>query len=184
MTLNLYSHERLDKGIPRGPKRKSVPRRRNVETNALQAIPEGLEPSVVLDRYLTEQTTSQIAQEYGISRKSMVAWLREKEPERWRQVQILRAHCRKEDADEGIESACDPLSLARAREMLKSGQWDLERLDSQNYGVKQEVTHKVEVVDLATALALKASEIVTKLLVDKSVDNSLTEGESHVIPDS
>ena len=140
------SHIRIDEGIKRGPrnKRRSVPRRRDEATGLVQGIPPDLDPLEVLERYLTEQTTSQIAQSYNLSRKTLVGWLREQAPDRWKQVQIARALCRKDDGDDGIEGACDALSLARAREMLKSGQWDLERLDSSNYGPKQEVTLQVD----------------------------------------
>lgn len=136
--MNEHHYQRIDKGQPRT--RRSVPRRRNPATNAVQAIPEGLQAHEVLDRYLTEETTSQIAKSYGVARKSLVAWLRETVPQEWHRVQVLRALCRKEDSDEGLEQASDPLSLARAREMLKSAQWELERLDSANYGDKREVT--------------------------------------------
>src|SRR5258708_1215625 len=108
--MNELHYQRIDKGIPRT--RKSAPRRRDPETNAVQAIPEGLEPAQVLDRYLTEQTTSQIAAEFGVTRKSLVAWLRQTVPDEWKRVQVIRALARKDDADEQIESACDPLSLA------------------------------------------------------------------------
>jgi transposase-like protein len=137
--MNEHHYQRIDKGIRRT--RKSVPRRRDPETNALQAIPEGLQASEVLNRYLSDATTSEIAREYGVSRKSLTAWLRQTAPEAWKQALIIRAHSRKDDADEQIERAEDPLSLARAREMLKSGQWDLERLDAANYAQKQEVAH-------------------------------------------
>lgn len=136
-------HRRIDDGVKRGPRnlRRSTPRRRKPNGQISTLIPPDLDPLTVLDQYLTEQTTSQIAQSYGMSRKTLVGWLRDIVPTQWTRVQILRALCRKEDADEELENAPDALSLARAREMLRSGQWDLERLDARNYGSKQEVTH-------------------------------------------
>ena len=142
------AHIRIDEGIKRGPKyNHKLPARR--KDTATGIIPPDLSPDTVLDRYLTESTTSQIAAEYGVSRKTLVRWLTDQRPDQWKKVQVIRALCRKEDADEGIESACDALSLARAREQLRSGQWDLERLDSSNYGQKQEVSLTV---DLGSAL--------------------------------
>ena len=131
--------KRIDAGIKRGPRK--APRLPTKRQDRAGPIPEGLDPDVVLERYLTESTTSQIAQEYGTSRKTLVRWLVEQRPDQWKQIQVIRALCRKEDSDEGIEGACDALSLARARESLRSSQWDLERLDSRNYSQKQEVTH-------------------------------------------
>jgi len=107
----------------------------------VQAIPPNLDPREVLDKYLTEQTTSQIAQSYGISRKSLVAWLRQVMPAEWKHVQIVRALVRKDDGNDGFETAEDALSLARAREMVKSAQFDLERLDSPTWGQTQQVVH-------------------------------------------
>mgnify|MGYP003394623358 CR=1 FL=1 len=137
------SHIRIDEGIKRGPRNphKAPPRRLDTATGA---IPSTLTPEAVIERYLTESTTSQIAQSYGVSRKTLVRWLVEQRPKEWKQVQVIRALCRKDDGDEGLEVACDALSLARAREQLKSAQWDLERLDHTNYGMKQEVTVKNE----------------------------------------
>ena len=140
------AHIRIDEGIKRGPRnqRKSVPKRRDQVTGLVQGIPPDLDPLEVIERYLTEQTTSQIAQSYKLSRKTLVGWLREVQPEQWKRVQIIRALVRKEDGNEGIEISPDALSLARAREIVKSAQWELERLDSSNYGQKQELTVKAE----------------------------------------
>jgi len=109
----------------------------------LQIIPKDLDPRVVLDKYLTEQTTSQIASSFGVTRKALVGWLREQLPNEWKQVQVVRALTRKDDGNDGFETAEDALSLARAREMVKSAQWDLERLDAPTFGFKQEITHLV-----------------------------------------
>jgi hypothetical protein len=130
-------------------KRKRVPKRRDPETGMMQAIPADLDPKYVLDLYLQHPTTSGIAAQLGVRRSSLTLWLRERCPEDWRNVQIARALIRKEDADEGLETSKSHLQLARAREMLRSGQWDLERLDSANYGQKQEVTHKGAVLHLS-----------------------------------
>ena len=158
----MEASKRIDKGIKRGPRsRVSVPRRRDPETGVVQGIPPGLNPKEVLDKYLTEQTTSQIAKHYGVSRKTLVGWLREVAADDWKRVQIVRALCRKEDGDEQIEFASDALSLARAREMLKSGQWDLERLDSPTYGQKSEVSLTVEPLsDVDRALLGDASALL------------------------
>ena len=139
------AHVRIDEGVKRGPKNPHKPPTRRRDT-ATGVIPPDLSPDTVLEQYLTESTTSQIAASYGVSRKTLVRWLIANRPDEWKRVQVLRALCRKEDADEGLEVACDALSLARAREMLRSGQWDLERLDSSNYGQKQEITHNIQPV--------------------------------------
>lgn len=138
------AHVRIDEGIKRGPKVQRRPGpgklRRDPETGQVQAIPENLNPAEVLQRYLTEQTTSQIAASYGVKRKSLIAWLRKVAPEEWKAVQLIRAHDRKEIGNEQLEEAIDALSLARARELVKSAQWELQSLDP-DYRPKQDVNH-------------------------------------------
>ena len=139
----MAEHVRIDEGIKRPPKhRHKLPTKR--PEHKVGSIPVGLNPDLVIEQYLTESTTSQIAYEHGVSRKTLVRWLIEQRPDQWKKVQIIRALCRKDDGDEGIETACDALSLARAREQLRSGQWDLERLASSTWGPKQEITHHVQ----------------------------------------
>lgn len=134
---------RIDKGVERKAVARS-PFAQDQEEGQHPSIPADLDVQHVLDLYLTYRTTSQIAKDLGITRKSLVRWIVDKAPEQWKKVQVVRALCKKEDGDEGIESCVDALSLARAREMLKSGQWDLERLDSRTYGPKQEITANVQ----------------------------------------
>ena len=143
-------HVRIDDGVKRGPKQRlrPIPNRRN-EEGVQEGIPPDLNPHDVLQMYLDRPSTSQIAAELGVRRKTLVGWIRQREPEKWKSVQIVRALIRKEDADEGLESAEDALSLARAREMLRSAQFDLERLDSATWGQQQQV---VVTFDLGTAL--------------------------------
>ena len=176
------SHVRIDEGIKRGPRNrhKAPPRRLDTATGA---IPTDLTPEAVIERYLTESTTSQIAQSYAVSRKSLVRWLVEHKPKEWKQVQVIRALCRKDAGDEGLEVACDALSLARAREQLKSAQWDLERLDHTNYGMKQEVTVKQE-VRIETVLDGEACQLLGKMLAQSvalTPNAALLEGESRLI---
>ena len=141
-------HIRIDDGVKRGPKRRPI--RSGSPTNQAPKadlgtwhIPPGLDPHAVIERYLTESTTSQIAAEYGLSRKALTKWLREQLPNQWKTAQILRALCRKEDAEDGLESAVDALSLARARELHRSAQFDLVSLD-QDYRPRQEVAVTID----------------------------------------
>lgn len=138
--------KRIDYGIPRGPKgRAKLPHRRNPEGIA-EAIPAGLNVDAVLQRYLSAPTSSTIARELGVRRSTLTKWLRDTAPEKWKAVQVIRADLRKEDGDEGIYGARDALELARARELLKSAQWDLERLDSANYSEKVEHASQIQPV--------------------------------------
>ena len=160
LVVSNEAHIRIDEGLKRGPKPKvRKPRVHGTAgqpalyphklisgepVNPNSRIPPDLDPDQVLERYLTEATTSLIAQEYGVTRSALTHWLIEKRPEQWRKAQLLRALCRKEGADEKMEVACDALSLARAREQLRSGQWDLERLDPNTWAQRQQISVKNE----------------------------------------
>lgn len=133
------AHVRIDEGIKRGPRKPLKIRRRSPKADlGTWVIPEGLSPQTVLQRYLTEETTSHIAAEYGVSRKALTKWLREQCPVEWKQVQIIRALDQKEQGNEALDAE-DALSLACAREKLKSAQWELTALDP-DYQPKQQVT--------------------------------------------
>lgn len=159
------AHIRIDEGVKRGPRYKhKLPRRSPKADLGTWVIPADLNPDTVIERYLTESTTSQIAAQYGLSRKALVRWLREQRPKQWNQVQVIRALCRIEDAENGIDCACDALSLARARESLKAGQWTAERLDSANYG--QQITQTIEVnhhITVDQALIEDARELMKSM---------------------
>ena len=147
--MTVAATKRIDAGVKRGPK-SGIPQRRpgpgkmrrSPITGAVEPVPADLKPAEVLQRYMTEETTSQIAAHYGMRRKALVRWLREVAPVEWKAVQLVRAHDRKETGNEQLEAADDALALARAREIVRSAQWELAALDP-DYRPKQEiaVTH-------------------------------------------
>ena len=162
MADSLLENVRIDKGVKR-PRNKHKPVTPKADLGTWK-MPEGLDPDEICAEYLASATTSSIAARYGVSRKAMVGWLREVRPELWKRVQVLRALIRKEDGDEQIEVANDALSLARAREMLRSAQFDLERLDSSHWGQKQEVTVQVDHNhEISKALEDKISDLLLKV---------------------
>lgn len=71
-----------------------------------------------------------------------------------------------EEAEEGLDCACDALSLARERERLKASQWTAERLDAANYGPKQEITHSFQPILNITLAALPQAPQVIDLPAD------------------
>ena len=172
------SHVRIDEGIKRGPKKQRIALKRPQEPVSLSPIiPTHLDPKEVLERYLSERHSSQIAKSYGVTRTNLVRWLREVCPNEWKQVQIVRALVFKEDGTEGLQTAEDALTLARAREMVKSAQWELERLDSSNYGIKQEVVHSGTVTvshALQQISQARLQKTDTKLIEDGKVIESDT----------
>lgn len=99
-------------------------------------------PKTVIERYLAGERTEDIAKTYGVTRQGLGWYLRKHAEEDWKEAQVILAIERKDKAEEGLDSASDVLSLARAREQLKAAQWDLERVYHRIYGQKQELTGK------------------------------------------
>lgn len=93
-----------------------------------------VDPKDVLDRYLAGETGPQIALSLGVTKQALSHWLSNVAESEWKSAQFVKAFSRKEQADELIETASNPLDLARAREMLRSAQWDLERVCRRIYG--------------------------------------------------
>lgn len=87
-----------------------------------------------ISRFMDGEKTADIAQEYGVTRQRLNQILLESAQEDWKAAQIALALTRKETAEEDLERAEDGLSLARARERVKSAQWDLERVFRRMYG--------------------------------------------------
>jgi hypothetical protein len=102
-----------------------------------------------LQRCLDGESTKDIAAEYGMTRGGLNdLFLRHCEDD-WRRVQIARALMRKEEAeDEFDRTAGDGLSLARAREKLRSAQWDLEKLLRRMFGQDQPLTASNVVINI------------------------------------
>lgn len=151
---------RIDKGVKRGPRtRKGLPTKPSHPADlGSWKIPETLNPDEVIRQYLTAPTTSSIAKQYGLSRKALTAWLRKSRPQEWKEAQIIRAYCRKEDGEIGIDESRDALSLARAREQLKGAQFDLQALEA-DYQPKQHVTVDIN-VDLGERLMRAEQRVI------------------------
>ena len=137
------AHIRTDDGVKREPKHPIHKLRRAKEGQAW-TVPAEVNPDQVIMEYLTEGKTSGIAAKYGVRRSVLTRWLQEHRPKEWKEAQVIRALCMKEDRQEAIYDSTSGLALARARAVVDSSQWDLERLDSANYGQKQELTVQVD----------------------------------------
>jgi hypothetical protein len=100
---------------------------------------KNLDPKIVLERYLAEESTQDIAKSLGVTRSGLNYWLLRTAEEEWKNAQVVRAIKRKQDAEEEMDTAADPFTLARARERLRAAQWDLERVCRRVYGQDQPV---------------------------------------------
>ena len=93
-----------------------------------------LDPKEVLRRFLAEETGSQIAQSLGVTRAALSHFMIKHAEQEWKDAQVAKALIRKERAEDLLETADNALDLTRAREQLRSAQWDLERVCRRIYG--------------------------------------------------
>ena len=118
----------------------------------------GQDPRLILKRYLSDESTKDIAADFGVTRQALGQYLLRHAEEDWKEAQVARAIARKEKAEDAIETATDPLQLAKARELLKAAQWDLERVCRRIYG--QEVNVNLNVVDLGERLRRARERVI------------------------
>jgi predicted DNA-binding protein YlxM (UPF0122 family) len=107
----------------------------------------GADPKQVLQRYLSDESTKDIAASYNVTRQALGQFLLKHAEADWKDAQVARAIARKEQADDDLDAIGSKiatadkeerdrltLSLAHARERLRSAQWDLERVCRRIYG--------------------------------------------------
>lgn len=112
----------------------------------------------VLDGYIRGDQVANMAPKYGVSDVTIYALLLREHEEAWVNIQRARALARYERSITDVEEAPDALSLARAREKLRSAQWELERLLKRLYGQDQTITHVV--VDLGDRLRRARERVI------------------------
>ena len=98
---------------------------------------KGLDPNIVLQRFLAEETGKQIAESLGVTRAALSHFMLKYAEQEWKDAQVAKALIRKDRAEDLLETADNALDLTRARELLRSAQWDLERVCRRIYGQDQ-----------------------------------------------
>jgi predicted DNA-binding protein YlxM (UPF0122 family) len=109
------------------------------------------DPKLILQRYLSDESTKDIAKSYGVTRQALGQHLLKHAEAEWKEAQVARAISRKESAEDALDEISAKiegadkeerdrltLTVSLARERLKAAQWDLERVCRRIYG--QDVT--------------------------------------------
>lgn len=95
---------------------------------------KNVKPEDILARYLAEETSTEIAKSLGVTKAALSYFMLKHAENEWKDAQVVKALTRKELAEQRLETADNPLDLARGRELLKAAQWDLERVCRRIYG--------------------------------------------------
>jgi hypothetical protein len=90
--------------------------------------------SWVLGQSLQDRKLREIASDLGIAKTSLSQALLKYAEDDWKEVQVAKAWTQVEQAEDDLETAADMLAVQRARERLKSAQWQLERLHRRLFG--------------------------------------------------
>lgn len=139
MSEVLLKHSRMPR--KQNPQR-YVPRNYSVAKRPLSGISQEERNKIaaqVLDRYIGGEQVAAMAEEYGTSDVTIYAIILREHEDAWVDIQRARALARLERAQGDLEVAPDALSLARAREQVRSAQWELERLLRRLYGQETNV---------------------------------------------
>ena len=138
------NHSRIDEGIPRPIKRQmrrdAIKRPRSAKGQYLHLIEPAKRAEIILEapeRILRGESTTRIAESYGVSASTIRSWLIGNEKAEAARGAMLAMELSLQL--EAIETATDPLSLARAREAFRAWSWIAERREARLYGQKQEV---------------------------------------------
>jgi hypothetical protein len=93
-----------------------------------------ISPKDILERYLAEESSESIAHSYGVTRAALSLFMLRTAEDDWKSAQLTRALIRKERAEDLMDKCDNALDLTRAREQLRSAQWELERVCRRIYG--------------------------------------------------
>ena len=131
----------------------------------------------VLERYIHGEQVSSIAGDYQTSDVTIYALLLREHEGAWADIQKARALARLERETKNLEVAGDPLSLARARELVRAAQWELERLLNRLYGQKQEMTVTVN-TDLGDRLRRARERVIDATIAPQQAIPDLSAASS------
>jgi transposase len=127
-----------------------------------------INPKDVLNRYIGDEATKDIAKSIGVSRPALTNWLIKVAETDWKDAQVVRAIERKALAEDELEQVAtllkeDPpppsqeipaLTLRHkvAESQIKSAQWELERIYRRIYGDQVQETGAVIVIAIGSEL--------------------------------
>lgn len=137
-----------------------------------------------LERALNDEHLAEIAESFNLPRSVLNYNLLANACDEWRDTQVARAMTAKQVAQEAMDTAVDGLALAKAREQLKSAQWELEKLLRRLYGDDKTAINvnaagqvSIQVVNYSGSDSGSESAIDAPQQVQCSMDSEIIEGE-------
>lgn len=124
----------------------------------------------VLHRALNDEKLADIAKDIGVSRSGINQALLKYSEEEWKSVQSARALTELQSAEQELETAPDMLTVSRARERLRSAQWQLERLHRRLFGQQDQAVSGGSAVQINIGIVRRSGtdvgsdEVVTQVI--------------------
>lgn len=133
-------------------------------------VPRSHLPSI-LARYLNLERMEDIAKEYNTSDAALYHNVLTRHDEEWLQAKLARAAARVDRAEEGIDAAADPLSLARARESFRAGFAQLQALHKR---FRPDGGEQVQAAPTLVINIVKNNELAPGLVIEHEKGKDLT----------
>ena len=133
----------------------------------------GVDPKAILELYLSEKTSTEIAAMYGVTRAAVSQYMLNHAEKEWKDAQVVKALVAKDDAEKLLATAQNSLDLARGREQLRAAQWDLERVCRRIYGQDQPPTN---VNALQININLRRDGVATEQREIQAIDSQEEKG--------
>jgi len=150
------------------PSQQISPRTRAQPANT--KVPRSHLPSI-LARYLNLERMEDIAKEYNTSDAALYHNVLTRHDEEWLQAKLARAAARVDRAEEGIDGAADPLSLARARESFRAGFAQLQALHKR---FRQDSGGESQAAPVLTINIIRNNELDNVVVVEREKGKDLT----------
>ncbi|MCR4298098.1 MAG: hypothetical protein NUV75_04985, partial [Gallionella sp.] len=135
---------------------------------------------MLASRYLDGEDIASLAVEYDVTRDRLYQILVEGDSDAWRSAQSAKALTAFQDTKEQLESAPDGLSLARARELHKSAQWQLEKLLRRLYGDDKTAINVNAAGQVSIQIVSYSGQdqpVIAPQQVQRSMDSDAIDGE-------
>lgn len=128
-----------------------------------------------INRYGKGESVYTIAEKLGIEHTTLYRHLVKHKGQDWQEAKVSHALAEIELAEQELKSAPDMLALSRARERVRSAQWQLERLLRRLYGQDQPAnTHAA--VHINIGIAPRAAQVIDAQVMP-TVEQSVGEAE-------
>jgi hypothetical protein len=162
----LLKHSRM----PRKLSRMTLRRREQQAIGGVHSLSE-VDPKGVVQRYIAGEKMKTMAEQYGVSDIALYAFVLRHCKDDWLAAQSAKAFAMKERGQDGLENPENPLQLSGDRELVRAGQWDLERVMRKEYG-RDEQNININVFDLGERL--RRAKERTAQVIEHSESTSLT----------